>query len=72
MDNIQKAQNPKGCYGFKSEQVGNLSNENAVRLMKLKDYARELGLLIDTHQDGINICIRDSETFERIAKAICL
>jgi len=72
MDTIQKAQNPVGGYGFKSEKVGDLSNEDALRLMKLKDYARELGLLIDTHQDGVNICIRDSKTFEPIAKSNCI
>jgi hypothetical protein len=70
MDTIQTAQNLVGNYGFKSEKTGDLTHIDAVRLMKLKDYARELGLLIDAHYDGVNICVRDANTFEPIARAI--
>lgn len=70
MDNIQRAQGLE--YGFKSEAVGNLSNYDAVRLMKLRDYAATLGLVVLSHPNGVHIQIQDDLTREPIAKIISL
>lgn len=68
MNLIQAAQGLS--YGFKSETAGDLSKEHAEKLVKLKDYARELGLVVISHPDGVNIQVLERTTFQPIAKNI--
>lgn len=70
MDIIQEAQGRS--YGFHSETTSDLSREHAKKLIKLKDYARKLGLVIVAHPDTVNIQVLDRATFQPIAKNIAL
>ena len=72
MDVIQKAQHPTGGYGFKSTNTGDLSHDNAIRLIKLKEYALSLGLRIVANLDGINVNVLDVKTMQPIAKTIAV
>lgn len=72
MNMIQKAQHPTGGYGFKSATTSDLSHNNAVRLIKLKEYALSLGLCVEANINGLHLDIVDSKTREPIAKTIAI
>ena len=58
--------------GFRSTKTGNLSNETADRLLKVKHFITSQGLWLTTSDCGNYIIFRDIETNEPIARVFGL